>query len=936
MQDYNFVIKHILGESNKSDTLSRRPDYNKGEDDNVLVTVLPPELFVQSTTLACLFPRAGALSTINERIRSHQQTQQSLLSKWTTTYLLTQSDGLHWYGDRLVVVEDSSLKRGVISLYHDSLTAGHPGISNTTWAIAKDFWWPAMKKDVTEYVKGCTTCQSRKNQPNKTKPPLFPIPSDTYDTPFTSIAMDFIVKLPLSESYDTILTITDTFSKASIFIPCNESINAENMAKLYATYVLPHYRLPTRIITNRDPRFTSTFSRELCRTLGITQNISTAYHPQTDGQSERTNQWLEQYLRIFIDYHQQNWASLLPLAQYTLNAWPNATTKKAPFELIMGHIPRVHQSARPFKSPTVEARMQQMKQARQDAKEALKKAADLEVPTRFEPYQLGDKVWLEGRNLTTTHPTAKLAPRHYGPFTITRVISRTSYQLKLPPQWKIHNVFHATLLTPYKETTLNGSHNQEPTPELINGQPKWEVKQILRVRRYRWQVQYLIRWKGFSETHDSWEPAANVHADKLIQEFYKRYPKAIWNTIIHTPTFHIPVTIRQTIMSTPTLAERITGAPSPLSLAERLAESPSYIPSSPVIREESLVPIDTHPPSRAHSEPSEAEVDVGMIGHDLTMPAGFSMFDRTDPNHHRYGQKIDMPDSTSRWPHYIQFIVDTNSHNHYIYATRNDLRCAKYGWVLEAAPFIGCTSSVVNETNLQILLGSEDQRLGVDIALNTINDKGVTTDTDRLWEIAMEDVDLARHERELAEERTRWRVRNAEIRSRLVKARVCSCIHPYLNHTALIPDHYRPETIRTGGVTLATAVSDTHQHSLRWHTMPQYHDDDAQASCASKPTPFPHRCRLCRQLQPRHTIWDCPAHKDCHYCKGRNHLSEDCNNPHALCFTKSECVVPFTHRHTLSRMARRCPAAHLHSRYYSDDWGYDGEDTTYDNYDWEA
>ena len=477
-------------------------------------------------------------------IRSHQQTQQSLLSKWTTTYPLTQPDGLHWYGDRLVVVEDSSLKRGVISLYHDSLTAGHPGISNTTWAIAKDFWWPAMKKDVTEYVKGCTMCQSRKNQPNKTKPPMFPIPSDTYDTPFTSIAMDFIVKLPLSESYDTILMITDTFSKASIFIPCNESINAENTAKLYATYVLPHYRLPTRIISDRDPRFTSIFSRELCCTLGITQNISTAYHPQSDGQSERTNQRLEQYLHIFIDYHQQNWASLLPLAQYTLNAWPNATTKKAPFKLIMGHIPRVHQSARPFKSPTVEARMQQMKQARQEAKEALKRAADLEIPTRFEPYQLGDKVWLEGRNLTTTHPTAKLAPRRYGPFPITHVISRTSYQLALPPQWKIHNVFHATLLTPYKETTLNGSRNQEPAPELINGQPEWEVEQILRVRRYRRQVQYLVRWKGFSEAHDSWEPASNVHADELVKEFYKRHPKAIRNIIIQTPTLHIPVTIR--------------------------------------------------------------------------------------------------------------------------------------------------------------------------------------------------------------------------------------------------------------------------------------------------------------------------------------------------------------------------------------------------------
>ena len=219
--------------------------------------------------------------------------------------------------------------------------------------------------------------------------------------------------------------------------------------------------------------------------------------------------------------------------QYTLNAWPNAMTKKAPFELIMGHIPRVHQSARPFKSPTMETRLQQMKQARQDAKEALKKSVDLEIPTRFKPYQLGDKVWLEGRNLTTTHPTVKLAPRRYGPFPITHVVSHTSYQLKLPPQWKIHNVFHATLLTPYKETTLNGNQNQEPTPELVEGQPEWEVEQILHVRRHRRQVQYLIRWKGFSEAHDSWEPATNVHAEELVQEFYKKHPKAIQHITTH-------------------------------------------------------------------------------------------------------------------------------------------------------------------------------------------------------------------------------------------------------------------------------------------------------------------------------------------------------------------------------------------------------------------
>ena len=406
---------------------------------------------------------------------THQLQQQDLLHKWVTTYPLTQSDGLHWYRDKLVIVEDSTLKKGVILLYHNSVTAGHPRISNTMWAITRDFWWPMMKKDITKYIKGCTTCQSRKNQPNKPKPPLFPITSDTYDTPLTYIAMDFIVKLPLSESYDNILMITDTFSKASIFIPCNKTIDAKHTTKLYATYVLPHYGLPTHIISNRDPCFTSTFSQELCCTLAITQNISTAYHPQTDGQLECTNQQLEQDLHIFINYHQQNWASLLPLAQYTLNVWPNTTTKKAPFELIMGYIPQVHQVVHPTKSPTLEVRLQQMKQAHQDAKEALKKAADLEIPTHFKPYQLVDKVWLEGHNLTTTHPTAKLAPRHYRPFPITHVISRTSCQLKLPPQWKIHNVFHTTLLTQYLETSLNGNQNQEPTPDLstVNRNGKW-------------------------------------------------------------------------------------------------------------------------------------------------------------------------------------------------------------------------------------------------------------------------------------------------------------------------------------------------------------------------------------------------------------------------------------------------------------------------------
>src|SRR6201996_3202065 len=234
-----------------------------------------------------------------------------------------------------------------------------------------------MKDTITNYVKGCATCQSRKNNPTNPKPPLFPITSDTYTLPFTSIALDFIVKLPQSGEYDTILMITDTFSKASIFIPCTETTDAEKTALLYTTYILPHYGLPSRIISDRDPRFTATFTRELCKLLQIEQNISTAYHPQTDSQSERTNQWLEQYPRIFGNFNQDNWSRLLPLAQYVHNSWPNATTKKAPFELIMGHVPRVHQPTCASTSPTLDERLQQIKELRQQARDAIKRAQEL-------------------------------------------------------------------------------------------------------------------------------------------------------------------------------------------------------------------------------------------------------------------------------------------------------------------------------------------------------------------------------------------------------------------------------------------------------------------------------------------------------------------------------------------------------------------------------
>jgi hypothetical protein len=143
--------------------------------------------------------------------------------------------------------------------------------------------------------------------------------------------------------------------------------------------------------------------------------------------------------------------------------------------------------------------------------------------TNYKPYQERDQVWLEATNLKMTHPTAKLASKRYRPFTIVKKVSDVVFQLELPHQWKIHNVFHASLLTPYVETELHGQNFPEPPLEIIEGDPEFEVEQVVGSRRIgkKKSLQYKIRWKGYSLAHDSWEPATQVHAPELIKRFQK-------------------------------------------------------------------------------------------------------------------------------------------------------------------------------------------------------------------------------------------------------------------------------------------------------------------------------------------------------------------------------------------------------------------------------
>src|SRR6266571_5144176 len=244
LSEYDFVLRHIPGTTNtRADALSRQSTGKEAKEDNNDVIVLPDEIFAHTSYTS--------LSDIDVLCRKEQKTHTENLKPWIDHHNLKQHDQLWWKDEALVVVGNNDLKRGVIQSFHDPPSMGHPGIANTYALTRRDYWWPNMKKDIEEYVKGCALCQANKINTHHQKPHLVPITTNTEAEPFEVIAMDFIVKLPESQGYDTILTITDhDCSKAAIFIPCDKTITAEGVVNLIIKHVFPHYGFPRQIISD--------------------------------------------------------------------------------------------------------------------------------------------------------------------------------------------------------------------------------------------------------------------------------------------------------------------------------------------------------------------------------------------------------------------------------------------------------------------------------------------------------------------------------------------------------------------------------------------------------------------------------------------------------------------------------------------------------------
>jgi hypothetical protein len=215
---------------------------------------------------------------------------------------------------------------------------------------------------------------------------------------------------------------------------------------------------------------------------------------------------------------------MLPIATLVHNNSANSTTRLAPNQLLIGREPPATPAqGEGTDNPLAEQRVRQLHERRVMVTQALNKAAQKEPldPPRFTK---GQKVWLDGKGLALPYGSIKLAPKQHGPFEIEEVRSPVVYQLKLLPQWTIHPVFHASLLTPYIETNEHGANYMRPPPDVIEGEEQYEVKTI---RAYRWRnrkLQYLIKWKGYPESDNTWEPVSNVQAPLLIREYHEAHP----------------------------------------------------------------------------------------------------------------------------------------------------------------------------------------------------------------------------------------------------------------------------------------------------------------------------------------------------------------------------------------------------------------------------
>ena len=299
--------------------------------------------------------------------------------------------------------------------------------------VLKHLWWPTIHCDVRQYIHGCQTCQATKVNTHPTSPPITPHDVASNPFPFKQVSVDLVTDLPPGRGCDSILMIIDQgLTKAAFFLPTNKTASSAEIAKLYHDTVYPNYGIPDAVISNRRPQFVSSFTRDLYNKCRIEMKAMTAYRPQSNGEAERVNQEIGTYLRMYCTEKPADWSLYLADAQFAHNSRIHSTHGQTPFYLLHGYEPTAYPSNVANTPGLTEERLEQLAVNRDKAIIAHRKAQEAMIAWKpglaYKKFEVGDKVWLDVRNLHLK-TTCKLTPQRLGPFEIIEEILPVVYKL---------------------------------------------------------------------------------------------------------------------------------------------------------------------------------------------------------------------------------------------------------------------------------------------------------------------------------------------------------------------------------------------------------------------------------------------------------------------------------------------------------------------------
>ena len=527
--DFDFKIIPVSGKSNiVADALSRQPQNTSSTSqrsksllDEVVSKTEIHHISIATTPLELLTELQQDYEKDSE-FRTHYANPQKPFE--------TRDSVLFRNGKLCVPAGNFRLK--LLHDFHSTPNTGHMGITKTINRLKPQYYWKKMRTDILRYVKSCD-CQ--RNKASNQKPSGLLQPLEPPHTKWTHVTMDFITPLPRSTNGNNgILVVVDRLSKMIRIIPTKPSLNAPMTAKLYKDHVYRHHGLPLNIISDRDPIFMSKFWKALFQSLGTKLSPSSAYHPQTDGQTEIMNRKIEEMIRSFVNYDKSNWDEFLVDFEVAYNSSAHATTTFTPFYLNYGIEPKtIPMHAIHSDSPAASNFIKNIQEAVKAAHTEIRRkneATARYVNRRRSPktYNVGDRVWLSTKNLSLEEGsgTCKLHPKYCGPFTILKVINNVTYKLDLskPMQDRgIQNAFHASLLKPFEPDEFDRQVSPPPALQFQDGHTEYEVEAILSHRRRRGKLQYLVKWKGYADHENSWcTPEDLEHCQELLRIYKNR------------------------------------------------------------------------------------------------------------------------------------------------------------------------------------------------------------------------------------------------------------------------------------------------------------------------------------------------------------------------------------------------------------------------------